>query len=123
MQSKEVKVDSSKPLDASLAVTEYSGTKSDKQDTSSSSGNYITHDVDAYIRPVNDQVPFVEVDSNTTPDSTNMCHRGGEIDQNAKKIQVTCPLLVPSFDNMTTEFSNQSLESENNSLKKTVAHL
>ncbi|GKE58957.1 hypothetical protein Tco_1498142 [Tanacetum coccineum] len=92
------------------------GTKSDKQDTSSNSGNYITHVVDANIRPVNDQVPFAgvqltsqhnvlaneqqqsmqsepiydthlleKVDRNTTLDSTNMCHRGREIDQNAKK--------------------------------------
>nr|GEY61129.1 hypothetical protein [Tanacetum cinerariifolium] len=30
-------------------------------DTSSSSGNYITHVVDANIRPVNNQVPFTEV--------------------------------------------------------------
>ncbi|GJU50257.1 hypothetical protein Tco_1219812 [Tanacetum coccineum] len=116
MQSKEGKVDSSTTLDASLVVTECSGTKSDKQDTSSSSGNYITHDVDADIRPVNDQVPLTEVqltaqhnvlaneqqhyvqsepsydthllekvDRNTTPDLTNMCHRGGEINQNAEK--------------------------------------
>ncbi|GKF25835.1 hypothetical protein Tco_0081729 [Tanacetum coccineum] len=49
MQSKEVKVDWSKLLDASLAVTENSGTKLDKKDTSSSSGNYITHVVDADI--------------------------------------------------------------------------
>ncbi|GJZ03144.1 hypothetical protein Tco_0521105 [Tanacetum coccineum] len=54
----EGKVDSSK---ASLVVTECSRTKSDKQDTSSSSRNYITHVVDADIRPVNDQVPFAEV--------------------------------------------------------------
>ncbi|GJU63538.1 hypothetical protein Tco_1245373 [Tanacetum coccineum] len=59
--SKEGNVDSSKALDASLVVTECSGTKSDKHDTSSSSGNYITHDVDADIRPVNDQVPLTEV--------------------------------------------------------------
>ncbi|GJR97696.1 hypothetical protein Tco_0269870 [Tanacetum coccineum] len=37
------------------------GTKSDKHDKSSSSGTYITHAVDADIRPVNDQVPFAEV--------------------------------------------------------------
>ncbi|GKE15613.1 hypothetical protein Tco_1423190, partial [Tanacetum coccineum] len=61
MQSKKGKLDSSKALDASLVVTECSGTKSDKQDTSNSSGNYITHDVDADIRPVNDQVPLIEV--------------------------------------------------------------
>ncbi|GJT79963.1 hypothetical protein Tco_1054305 [Tanacetum coccineum] len=28
-----------------------------------------------------------KVDSNTIPDSTNMCHRGGEIEQNAEKYQ------------------------------------
>ncbi|GJU38192.1 hypothetical protein Tco_1191149 [Tanacetum coccineum] len=42
----------------SLVTEESSRTKSDKHDTSSSSGNYITHDVDADFRPVNDQVPF-----------------------------------------------------------------
>nr|GEZ66167.1 hypothetical protein [Tanacetum cinerariifolium] len=82
MQSKEGKVDSSKALDASLVVTECSATESEnnnsehafnksvnessgidtgKHDTSSSSGNYITHVVDADIRPANDQVPFAEV--------------------------------------------------------------
>ncbi|GJR17555.1 hypothetical protein Tco_0966082 [Tanacetum coccineum] len=66
---------------------------------------------------------FKKVDRNTTSDSTDMSHRGGEIDHNAVKCQVSCPLLDPSFDNMTTEFSNQSLESENISLKKTVAQL
>ncbi|GJS93544.1 hypothetical protein Tco_0800512 [Tanacetum coccineum] len=65
-------------------VTECSGTKSDEHITSSNSGTYITHVVAADIRPVNDQVPSAEVDSNTTPDSINMCHRGAvvvEIDQ------------------------------------------
>ncbi|GKA60896.1 hypothetical protein Tco_0760303 [Tanacetum coccineum] len=55
-----------------------------------------------------------KVDRNTTPKSTDMSHRGGEIDQNAdaKKCQVSCPLPDSSFDNMTTEFSNQSLNSD-----------
>ncbi|GJR79541.1 hypothetical protein Tco_0150326 [Tanacetum coccineum] len=92
-----------KALDAGSVITESSGTKSDKHDTSSSSGTYITHAVNADIITVNDQVPFAEVqltaqhnvlaneqqhtehsepiydtyllekvDSNTTPDSTNM---------------------------------------------------
>ncbi|GJR52366.1 hypothetical protein Tco_1402887 [Tanacetum coccineum] len=65
MQSKEGKVDSSKTLDVSLVVTECSGTKSDRQDTNSSPGNYLTHAVDADIRPVNDQVPFAEVQLTT----------------------------------------------------------
>ncbi|GJR68627.1 hypothetical protein Tco_0014692 [Tanacetum coccineum] len=99
---------------ASLVVTKCGGTKSDEHITSSSSRTYITHAVDADIRPVNDEEPFAEVqltalhnilaneqqhteqsepsydthlletiDSNTTPTSTNMCHRGGEIDQDA----------------------------------------
>ncbi|GJX19410.1 hypothetical protein Tco_0222087 [Tanacetum coccineum] len=61
MQTQEEKVNMCDALDAGLVVTESSGTKSDKQDTSSRSGTYITHDVDADIRPVNDQVPFAEV--------------------------------------------------------------
>ncbi|GJY45548.1 hypothetical protein Tco_0434611 [Tanacetum coccineum] len=106
-----VKVDMGKELDVGLVVTKSSETESDKQDTSSRSGNDITHAVDVDIRPVYDQVPFVDVqlttqhnvfaneqqhfmqsepiydthllekiDSNTTPDSTNMCHKRGEID-------------------------------------------
>ncbi|GJV12160.1 hypothetical protein Tco_1353701 [Tanacetum coccineum] len=149
MQSKEGKVDSSKSLDVSLVVTECSAIElensnsehafnksvyessrieSGKQVTSSSSGNYITHVVDAGIRPANDQVPFADVqlnaqhnvlvneqqyteqtepmydtyrlkkiDSNTTPDSTNMSHRGGEIDQDAEQYQVKSPLLNAEF--------------------------
>ncbi|GJS63116.1 hypothetical protein Tco_0677680 [Tanacetum coccineum] len=73
--------------------------------------------------PIYDTHLLEKVDRNTTPDSTNMCHRGGEIDQNTKKYQVSCPLLDPSFENMITEFSNQSLKSENISLKKIVAQL
>nr|GEW97427.1 hypothetical protein [Tanacetum cinerariifolium] len=149
MQSKEGKVDSSKALDASLVVIECSAIESEnsnsehafnksvnessgidtkKHDTSSSLGNYITHVVDANIRPANDEVPFAEVqltaqhnvlaneqqrteqsepiydtyllkkvDSNTTPDSTNMSHRGGEIDQDAEQYQVKSPLLNAEF--------------------------
>ncbi|GJU86810.1 hypothetical protein Tco_1294356, partial [Tanacetum coccineum] len=50
-----------KALDAGSVITESNGTKSDKHDTSSRSGNYITHAMDADIRPVNDQVPFSKV--------------------------------------------------------------
>nr|GEW39205.1 hypothetical protein [Tanacetum cinerariifolium] len=84
MQTKEGKVDSSKALDADLVVLESSGIESEKHDTSSRSGND-THAEDADIKPANDKEPMAEVDSNTTLDSTNMCHKGGEIDQNAKK--------------------------------------
>ncbi|GKF49484.1 hypothetical protein Tco_0142735, partial [Tanacetum coccineum] len=107
-------VDMREAVDAGLVVIESSGTKPDKQNTSSSSGSYTTQAVDAEIGPVNDEEPFAEVqltalhnilaneqqhtkqselsydthlletiDSNTTPTSTNMYHRGGEIDQDA----------------------------------------
>ncbi|GJW30747.1 hypothetical protein Tco_0047622 [Tanacetum coccineum] len=124
MQSKERKDNSSKALDVGLDVTESNETESERHVLSSRSGND-THTDDADINSVNDKQPMAEVDRNTTPESTNMSHRGGEINQNAdaKKCQVSCPLLNPSFDNMTTEFSNQFLESENISLKKTVAQL
>nr|GEX81698.1 hypothetical protein [Tanacetum cinerariifolium] len=42
------------------SVNESSGKDPGKQDTSSSSENYVTHTVDADIRPTNDQVPFAE---------------------------------------------------------------
>ncbi|GJR35159.1 hypothetical protein Tco_1210843 [Tanacetum coccineum] len=153
MQSKEGKVDSSTTLDAGLVVTESNETESERHVSSSRSGKdthaedadinsvndkqplaevqlTVQHDTLAneqqhsvQSEPIYDTHLLEKVDRNTIPDSTNMCHRGGEIEQNAEKCQVSCPLLDPSFDNMTTEFSNQSLESENIFLKKTVAQL
>ncbi|GJW21085.1 hypothetical protein Tco_0031707 [Tanacetum coccineum] len=115
MQSKDRKVDLSKALDVDLVVTESSRTELEKHDTSSRSGNdthakdaYIKpandrepmaevqltaqHNVLAYEQqhsmqsePIYDTHLLEKVDSNTTPDSTNICHMGGEIDHNAKK--------------------------------------
>ncbi|GKD41617.1 hypothetical protein Tco_1261824, partial [Tanacetum coccineum] len=51
--------------------------------------------------PIYDTHLLEKVDKNTILDSTNMCHMGGEIKQNAEKCHVSCPLLDPSFDNMT----------------------
>ncbi|GKC88814.1 hypothetical protein Tco_1149463 [Tanacetum coccineum] len=100
MQMPEGKVDTVKELDnAYVVVTDSSGTESEKQYTCSRSGN-ATHVEDADIRPVNDEEPMAE---------------------DAEKCQDISPLLDPSFTNNTTEFLNQSLESENISLKKTVA--
>ncbi|GKD85174.1 hypothetical protein Tco_1356328, partial [Tanacetum coccineum] len=45
----------------------------------------------------------------------------GEVDQNAEQCHDTCPLPTTLTDNQTTALSNQSLESENIRLKKTVA--
>nr|GEU72398.1 putative reverse transcriptase domain-containing protein [Tanacetum cinerariifolium] len=55
IQTKEVKVDTGKALDASLVITEGSGTESAKQDTSSSLGN------DADIKLVYDKEPIAEL--------------------------------------------------------------
>ncbi|GJY24862.1 hypothetical protein Tco_0398520 [Tanacetum coccineum] len=124
MQMQESKVVLGKAVDADLVVMDSSRTESGKQYISSSLGNYLTHVVDADIKPVNDQVPFFDVqltahhnvlandqqhteqsepvydkyllekvDSNTTHDSTNMSHKGGEINQDAKQYQVKSPLL------------------------------
>ncbi|GJY83558.1 hypothetical protein Tco_0496934 [Tanacetum coccineum] len=153
MQSKEGKVDSSKALDAGLVVTESNETESERHVSSSRSGKdthaedadinsvndkqplaevqlTVQHDTLAneqqhsvQSEPIYDTHLLEKVDRNTIPNSTNMCHGGGEIEQNAEKCQVSCLLLDPSFDNMTTEFLNQSLESENIFLKKTVAQL
>nr|GEU47800.1 hypothetical protein [Tanacetum cinerariifolium] len=127
------------------------GTKSDEHITSSSSGTYITHVVDADIKPVNDQEPSAEVhmstkhnvlaneqqhtnqskpsydtyllekvDSNTILDSTNKCHKGGEIDQDAEQDQVKSSLLKAEFLKMNdmvekevyNELSNRFLQLE-----------
>ncbi|GJV44628.1 retrovirus-related pol polyprotein from transposon TNT 1-94 [Tanacetum coccineum] len=117
MQSKEGNVDSSKALDAGLVVTESNETESERHVSSSRSGKD-THAEDADINSVNDKQPMAEVQLliEIIPKSTDMSHRGGEIGQNAdaEKCQVSCPLLDPSFDNMTTEFSIQSLDNEAN---------
>ncbi|GKE68684.1 hypothetical protein Tco_1526756, partial [Tanacetum coccineum] len=88
------KVDTSKELDASSVIIESNGTESQKQDTSSRSGN------DPDIRPIYDEEPKVE---------------------NAEQCHDICPLPAKLTDDKTTELSNQSLESENVCLKTTVA--
>nr|GEV30012.1 hypothetical protein [Tanacetum cinerariifolium] len=82
MQSKERKHNSSKALDVGLVVTESNETESERHVLSSRSGND-THTNDADINSVNDKQPMAKVNRNTTPESTDMNHRGGEIDQNA----------------------------------------
>ncbi|GJQ96062.1 hypothetical protein Tco_0007201 [Tanacetum coccineum] len=129
MQTTEEKVDSSKALDASLVIIESNGTESQEQDTSSRSGND-AHVDDADIRPIDDEEPMAEVQMTAEinvfaigqqhteqPELNNK----GEVDQNAEQCHDTCPFPATLTDNQTTEFSNQSLESENIRLKKTVA--
>ncbi|GKB52386.1 hypothetical protein Tco_0903139, partial [Tanacetum coccineum] len=129
MQKIKDKVDSSKELDASLVDTESSGTTLKEQDTSSRSGND-AHANDVDIRPIYDEEPMAEVQMTAKinvfaigqqhteqPEFNNE----GEVDQNAEQCHDTCPLPATLTDNQTTELSNQSLESENIRLKKTVA--
>ncbi|GJR86089.1 hypothetical protein Tco_0210100 [Tanacetum coccineum] len=129
MQTIEEKVDTSKALDASLVDTESSGTESKEQDTSSRSGND-AHADDADIRPIYDEEPMAEVQTTAEINvfATGQQHteqpefnNEGEVDQNAEQCHDTCPLPAKLTDNQTTELSNQSLESENICLKKTVA--
>ncbi|GKE11596.1 hypothetical protein Tco_1415147, partial [Tanacetum coccineum] len=115
MQTKEGKVDTSTTLDTSLVDTESSRTESQEQDTSSRSEND-AHVDDADIRPIYDEEPMDEVQLTAKcnvfairPQLTEQCHD-------------TSPLHAKLTDNQTIELSNQSLESENECLKKTVAH-
>ncbi|GJY22532.1 hypothetical protein Tco_0396190 [Tanacetum coccineum] len=129
MQTTEDKVDSSKAMDASLVDTESSGTALKEQDTGSRSGND-SHADDADIKPIYDEEPMAEV--HTTAEinifATGQQHteqpefnNKGEVDQNVEQCHDTCPLPAKLTDNQTTELLNQSLESENIRLKKTVA--
>nr|GEV01103.1 hypothetical protein [Tanacetum cinerariifolium] len=117
MQSKERNDNSSKALDVGLVVTESNETESERHALSSRSGNdTYTDDADInsvndkepmaevqlsaehnilaneqqhseQSESVYDTYLLEKVDRNTTPESTDMSHRGGEIDQNvdAKK--------------------------------------
>ncbi|GKB20128.1 hypothetical protein Tco_0854051 [Tanacetum coccineum] len=99
------------------------------KDTSSRSGND-AHADDADIRPIYDEEPMAEVQMTAEINVfvTGQQHteqpefnNEGEVDQNAKQCHDTCPLPAKLTDNQTTDLSNQSLESENIYLKKTVA--
>ncbi|GJR20697.1 hypothetical protein Tco_0969224 [Tanacetum coccineum] len=85
---------------------------------------------DADIRPIYDEEPMAEVQ---LTDGCNIFAieqqhteqpkiiNEGRVDQYPKKCQVKSPMLDSSPDNQTTEYSKQSLESENILLKKIVA--
>ncbi|GJS51886.1 hypothetical protein Tco_0625248 [Tanacetum coccineum] len=129
MQTKEGKVDTGKALDASLVITQSSGTEFEKHDTSSRSGNDADAD-DANIKLIYDEEPMVEVQltvecnvlaiEHQLTEQPELNNEGG-VDQNAKQCHDTCPLPAQLTDNQMTELSNQSLKFENICLKKTVA--
>ncbi|GJT26287.1 hypothetical protein Tco_0906562 [Tanacetum coccineum] len=135
MQTQESKVVSSKVVDVDLVFMKSNGTESEKQDTSSSSGNYLTHVVDVDIRlhteqsePIYDTYLLEKIDSNTSPDSTNMSHRGGEIEQDAEQYQVKSHLLNAELfktKDMINELKAQ-LQAKNltiNNLKKQIKNV
>nr|GEW57108.1 hypothetical protein [Tanacetum cinerariifolium] len=96
MQMQELKFDMGKALDVWLVVSESSETESDKQDTSSRSGNSITYAVDADIRPVYDQVPFAEekVFANVALKNELRNLKGNSVDTNVLSKPVT-PHYLP----------------------------
>ncbi|GJU95259.1 hypothetical protein Tco_1320015 [Tanacetum coccineum] len=93
------------------------------------SGNDTDAD-DADIRPIYDEEPMAEVQLTA---ECNIFAIGqqhteqpeiiveGRVDQYPETCQVKSPMLDSSPDNQTTEYSKQSLESENILLKETVA--
>nr|GEU71231.1 hypothetical protein [Tanacetum cinerariifolium] len=101
MQSKEGKVDSSKALDASLVVTECSAIESENNirpandqvpfaEVQLTAQHNILANEQQHTKqsePIYDTYLLKKVDSNTTPDSKDMSHRGGEIDQDAEQFQ------------------------------------
>ncbi|GJT85298.1 hypothetical protein Tco_1067015 [Tanacetum coccineum] len=99
MQTQKSKIDTGKAVDDDLVITESSGTESEVQDDNIRSGNDTDVD-DADIIPIYDEELMAEY---------------------PKQCQVKSPMLDLSPDNQTTEYSKQSLESENILLKKTVA--
>ncbi|GKD62974.1 hypothetical protein Tco_1305082 [Tanacetum coccineum] len=129
MQTIEGKIDTSNALDASLVDTESSKTELEEHDTSSKSRNDV-HIDDADIKPIYDEEPMakVQLTADNNVFATRQQHseqpefnNEGEVDQNDEQCHDTCPLPAQLTDNQTIELSNQSLESENTYLKKTIA--
>nr|GEV79575.1 hypothetical protein [Tanacetum cinerariifolium] len=98
----ESKIDTGKAVNDDLVVTESSGTESEVQDDNSRLGNDTDAD-DADIRPIYDEEPMVEDD------------------QYPEQRQVKSPMLDSSPNNLKNDYSKQSIESKNSSLKETVA--
>ncbi|GJS86591.1 hypothetical protein Tco_0769227 [Tanacetum coccineum] len=99
LMMQESKIDTGKAVDADLVVTKSSGTKSEVQDDNIRLVNDTDAD-DADIRPIYDEESMAEY---------------------PKQRQVKSIMLDSSPDNTTTDYSKQSLESENILLKNTVA--
>ncbi|GKE11344.1 hypothetical protein Tco_1414895, partial [Tanacetum coccineum] len=117
MQTQKSKIDMGKALDADFVVIESSKPKSEVQDESND-----TDVDDADIRPIYDEELMVEVQLTAECNifATGQQHteqpeiiNEGRVDQYLEQWQVKSHVLDSSLDNKTTEFLNQSLESEN----------
>ncbi|GKD61170.1 hypothetical protein Tco_1298679 [Tanacetum coccineum] len=129
IQTQESKINMGKALDADLVIIESSGTESKVQDESKRSGNDTDTD-DADIRPIynKDLMAKVQLTAKCNIFATGQQHNEqpkiineGRVDQYTEQCKVQSHMLDSSLDNQTTEYSKQSLESENILLKKTVA--
>nr|GEV67092.1 hypothetical protein [Tanacetum cinerariifolium] len=127
MQSKERKDNSSNALDVDLVVTESNETESERHVLSRKYRND-THIDDANINSVNDKQPMAEVDRNTTPESTDMSHRGGEIDQNAdakkfaenEKLNKENEHLKQAYKDLSDSIKKTSVQTKNHADSLTV---
>ncbi|GJW26162.1 hypothetical protein Tco_0039973 [Tanacetum coccineum] len=127
MQTQKSKIDTGNALDTDLVDTESIRTASTVQDDNSRSGNDTDAD-DADIRPIYDEEPMAEVQLTA---ECNIFVIGkqhteqpkiineGRVNQYPEKYQVKSHMLDSSPDNQTTEYSKQSLESENYITQKT----
>nr|GFB54066.1 hypothetical protein [Tanacetum cinerariifolium] len=105
------------------------GTKSKVQNDCSMSGNDTDAD-DVDIKLIYDEEPMAMVQmtgecnmfaiGQQHTEQLEISHEG-RVDQYPEQCQVQSPMLDSSLDNQTTEYSNQSFNSENILLKKTVA--
>nr|GEU90029.1 hypothetical protein [Tanacetum cinerariifolium] len=100
MQSRESKVVSSKALDASLVVTECVNDQEPSTEVHLTAQHNVLANEQHHTNqsePSYDTYLLEKVDSNITLESTNMFHRGGEIDQDAEQDQVKSSLLKAEF--------------------------
>ncbi|GKA84319.1 hypothetical protein Tco_0805914 [Tanacetum coccineum] len=135
MQSRESKVVSSKALDDSLVVTECNGTKSYKNDTSSSLRTYITHVADADIRSVKDKEDapefreFFEINdlkAQLQAKTTLICNLKNQIKSvkdASNEAKVKHEIDVLETINIELESSVAKLLAENEKLNKENEHL
>ncbi|GKB38364.1 hypothetical protein Tco_0883306 [Tanacetum coccineum] len=113
-----------KALHADLVVIESKGTEYGKHDTSSSSGNYITHAVNADIRPVNDQINDLKAQLHAkTTLIFNLKNQIKSVKEASNEAKVKHEIDVLETINIELESSVAKLLAENEKLNKENEHL